>query len=563
MSLSLEQEEALQQLCAITASDTAAARERNERLLRENGWNVQATVEQIFSMGSSDPAPPLSPSSSSMTSPGSMYGVAAGASAASHLEVEDPLLPRPPPGARRLSGSHRPHRGAPGTGGVGLGLWGLISWPVSLLVSIVGGVWYLFVRTFVPLSLLPRFPSFLLPPSTPTSSMQMRPPQDPTTTSLAFIRELERFTRCSASNGTLPEFYIGPYREFVMTLRKEGKLGLVVLVSSEHEDDEEFKRDVLCDEELIRTLKDKEVLIWGADISSREGYQVSQTLLTTTYPSLTFLSLLPHPTSSTPRLSILANLSGPPSTTTSTTSILQTLTTSILPRTSPFLSRLKRERLSLEESRHLREEQDRAFREAERKDREKLHAQRQKEEMERVQRERSEREAREKELAREQRKIWRRYARRCLLPDISGGGGGGGESLRIALRTPLSAERNIRQFQSSPSTLSLFIYADTLLIPKEDTPESDPVSPPEGYPGPDWAVAGADGTGVDVDSLEFRIVTAYPRREVECVISGGEKVWEVVKSSGGALFAEKKEGSTWGEVDGADSDDEEIVEDSD
>ncbi|WWD21331.1 hypothetical protein CI109_105815 [Kwoniella shandongensis] len=545
MSLSLSQEDALDQLCAITATDSTAARERNERLLRENGWNVQATVEQIFSMEASDPPPRTS--SSSATSPSSLYG-GTGSSAA-HLEVEDPLLPRPPPGARRLSGSHRPHRAAPGTGGVGLGVLGLITRPISLLLSIVGGVWYFFVRTFIPLSFLPRFPSFLLPPATPTSSTQLRPLQDPTTTSLAFIRELERFTRCSAATGTLPEFYIGPYREFVTTLRKEGKLGLVVLVSAEHEDDEEFKRDVLCDEEFIRTLKEKEVLIWGADISSREGYQASQTLLTTTYPSLTFLSLLPHPSSSTPRLSILSNLAGPPSTTTSTTSILQTLTTSILPRTTPFLTRLKRERLSLEESRHLREEQDRAFQEAERKDREKLQLQRQKEELERIQRERAERELREKELAKERRKVWRRYARRNLLPPSEG-------SVRIALRTPISAERNMRQFQPSSSTLPLFIYAETLLISAEDKPESDPTSPPEGYDGPDWMRG-------DTEALDFRIVTAYPRKEVECVTSGGEAIWELMKGSGGALFAEKKEGCSWGEVDGADSDDEEIVSDSD
>jgi FAS-associated factor 2 len=71
----------------------------------------------------------------------------------------------------------------------------------------------------------------------------------------------------------MPEFYIGPYREFMTDVRKHGKIGLVVLVCGEHEDDEEFKRDVVCDPEFVKIIKDKDILIWGADVRSREGYQ--------------------------------------------------------------------------------------------------------------------------------------------------------------------------------------------------------------------------------------------------------------------------------------------------
>lgn len=41
MSLTPDQASALGQLCAVTASGTTSARERDERLLRENGWDVQ------------------------------------------------------------------------------------------------------------------------------------------------------------------------------------------------------------------------------------------------------------------------------------------------------------------------------------------------------------------------------------------------------------------------------------------------------------------------------------------------------------------------------------------
>jgi FAS-associated factor 2 len=61
-------------------------------------------------------------------------------------------------------------------------------------------------------------------------------------------------------------------------VRKQAKIGMVVLVCGEHEDDEEFKRDVVCDPELVRFIKEKEIMVWGADIRSREGYQGMSTI---------------------------------------------------------------------------------------------------------------------------------------------------------------------------------------------------------------------------------------------------------------------------------------------
>ena len=113
-------------------------------------------------------------------------------------------------------------------------------------------------------------PRFLLPPS---AAPTPRPPRDPTTTSLAFVRDLEQFTGCSATSGTMLDFWVGPYREFLSDVRKQAKIGMVVLVCGEHENDEEFKRDILCDPELVRFIKEKEIMVWGADIRSKEGYQ--------------------------------------------------------------------------------------------------------------------------------------------------------------------------------------------------------------------------------------------------------------------------------------------------
>lgn len=87
------------------------------------------------------------------------------------------------------------------------------------------------------------------------------------------MRDLELFTGRSTAAGTLPDFWIGSYRDFLGEVRRQGKVGVVILCCGEHEDDEEFKKDVLCDEEFVGCLKRNDLLVWGADIRSREGFQ--------------------------------------------------------------------------------------------------------------------------------------------------------------------------------------------------------------------------------------------------------------------------------------------------
>lgn len=98
--------------------------------------------------------------------------------------------------------------------------------------------------------------------------------------------------------------------------------------------------------------------------------------------------------------------------------------------------------------------------------------------------------------------------------------------------------------------MPLFVFAETLLIPLTDQPESDPDTPPRGFIPP-W---------------QFRIVTNYPRKEIDLIEGeSGAAVWEKVKQAGGALFVESREGAKWGErerreISGAESSDEEEVE---
>lgn len=160
--------------------------------------------------------------------------------------------------------------------------------------------------------------------------------------------------------------------------------------------------------------------------------------------------------------------------------------------------------------------------------------------------------AKEEEVRQKQRKVldraeWRRYARRHLLrpspaASAAAAASAGQGTIRVAMRTPLNANRNTHHFSPGPSTEELYIYAETLLIPESDLPQDDPDHPPAGFSPP----------------RDFIIVTSYPRKEVPRVETGGEEAWEVVKKAGGALFAEKIEGSVWGEAErGEESEDEE------
>lgn len=126
----------------------------------------------------------------------------------------------------------------------------------------------------MPISFLRYLPPFLRPPSSPNArSSSTRQLQDPASTSLSYIRDLERITGCSVASGSLPEIYIGPYREYLNTLRKDGKVGMAIITCAEHEDDVTFKREAFADAELVKFLKEKEILVWAGDVRSREGYQ--------------------------------------------------------------------------------------------------------------------------------------------------------------------------------------------------------------------------------------------------------------------------------------------------
>ncbi len=332
---------------------------------------------------------------------------------------------------------------------------------------------------------------------------------------------------------------------------------------------------------------------------------VAKTLQLTTFPSIVFFSLLPPPnnpirpsssSSSSPRLQILTALSGPSTTSTSPTTILQLLSTSILPRTKPFLQRIKREKWQLKESRLLRLEQDKALRESERRDKERILASRreraekekkEKEEMDRVKNMEEER-VRRREISKkmkEQRTIWRKWAKANLVQEESSSDGiKAGKAIRVQLRLPQPTgsgsgskppARHVRVFpKEMNSTKPLFIWAETLLLDNDETAtmtESDQARFTEMLDSnPGWAngnMQGADGSSEE-GMERVRLWTTYPRKEVLLIDESdevrGKEAWGVVLAGGGSLVMEIEGGAPAekdGDENGAEDDDEVADED--
>jgi FAS-associated factor 2 len=275
----------------------------------------------------------------------------------------------------------------------------------------------------------------------------------------------------------------------------------------------------------------------------------------TTYPSLTFFSLLPPATGSTTsasvsnaRLTILTTIAGSPATTTSLPSILHLLDSTLIPRSQPFLARVKRERRALEESRRMREDQDRRAAESARRDSERIMAsRREREERERLEREeterkqKAERERQSKEALVKRLKndllLWRRYQRRRFreMVEVPAEDVKAGLAVRIQLRLPQGngPARNIKVFRKDDESLAdIFRWAESLLLATDKSPDEDPTTSPAGFVDPYASVDADDGQSVS--HTPVKLFTSYPRKEVG-LRSGS---WDVIVQGGGSLIVE-------------------------
>jgi len=206
---------------------------------------------------------------------------------------------------------------------------------------------------------------------------------------------------------------------------------------------------------------------------------------------------------------------------TTTDKLLAHLTDALIPRVKPFLDRLKTEERRREQERFMRAEQDRAYREAMNRDKERIER-RIREEREAQRRAEEERIAEEKRLKAEEedrnrkeewgrkRMEWRRYLRWLSKANPAPSAG-----LRIGIRMPDGA-RGVRIFSPRDSLTALYGFVDSHFVPSELLAGEDPTSPPSSSSRGETAVQEeiVGSSLLPEQWWKFRLATSYPRREI-------------------------------------------------
>ncbi|KAG8688050.1 hypothetical protein FRC11_006167 [Ceratobasidium sp. 423] len=538
--LTEEQRQALAQVQEVTG---AANSQREIAELRKANWNAQTALQAIFDEGTTAPV-----ASSS----------AGGSSRIEQMELDDTL--------QGGSARRAPASAYASTSQLGLNLFRVLAYPFSVTISL-----FTFVLRIVgfPLRLigvpLPRLPPISLIGALTFFNRVRRSSSDiddPRTAAMRWVRQLEEETGAvsigrakelekgaeedegkgkeSPNTGrVLPNFYIGSYEEALRIAQRELRVLCVILVSEEHDDVAQFKRNVLANGEVVNTLTENNFIVWGGDVRDREAYQASLKLATTTYPFAAFVSLLPPPstrsssTSTASQLSVVSRLNP-----LSPAAFITHISHTVIPRTQPFLQRLRAAEQQRIRERQLREEQDRAFEESMRRDGERIRAAREREreaEARAAQEAERQRLKREEEDTRERRRrdkdVWRRWARRNLVPAEPSQG------VRVTVRIP-SGQRRMRVFPASAPVKAIYAFVETLSIPTDQNPADDPTSPPAEYEH-EWG---------------FELATTFPRVVVPC--EDGLLVGDVEVLRGGVVLVIEGNGSDDRADDEDDDDDE-------
>ena len=167
-----------------------------------------------------------------------------------------------------------------------------------------------------------------------------------------------------------------------------------------------------------------------------------------------------------------------------------------MPRVTPYLGRLRSERVQRDAERRLRTEQDRAYAEAGRRDAERIR-QRTAEIEATKRREREAEQARQDaERTRERRAAWRAYARRHLVPAEPPATGVA--SARIAVKLP-DGRRLVRRFAATDPIDVLYAWIESEAGGPVSTDPHHSAAPPPRY----------------THDFRFRIAQMMPKRTLE------------------------------------------------
>jgi len=460
---------------------------------------------------------------------------------------------------------------ARGPANVGLGLFSIITSPLTVTVNILSSLFHFIFRVLrIP---FPRFNilNISLPGGAPRHGNTRRGSysDDPAVVAERWVRELEEETgalciskaraleahetnasldepgpsnrviqRHASKRKMLPDFFIGGYDAALRLAQQEARVLCVILTCEEHDDVPPFRRDVLTDPELVRVLTDNNIISWGGDVRDRDGYQgmvlfpvsnpsnhdflAALKLDATTYPFVAFVSLYAR-LGKPDALTVITRHCGPSTTFTSASALSTHIQNTVLPRVAPVLNRKRAEIRVRVAERELRAEQDRAFQEAQRKDYERITKRREEERRRKEEEERVQRDAAERHKRKEERILWRRFARRGVVPKEVPGSK---SAVRIGVRLP-NGKLVVRKFEPTDSITGLYAFVDAQMIPAQYKPEDDPTEPPAG-----------DRYAGDVDThdweWEFKLAVAFPKSAIPWIKGSQMKIGDLEALKGGA-----------------------------
>ncbi|KAI9276524.1 UBX domain-containing protein [Sporodiniella umbellata] len=258
---------------------------------------------------------------------------------------------------------------------------------------------------------------------------------------------------------------------------------MIVLESEEHDDNDAFCRSVLASSELIEFLRQNHIVVWGGNVRHTEAFQVSNILEATTYPFIAIISLQTHSSGSQdPTQSVIDRIEGP----TSSSAVIRRLQ-NVIARTEVNINRMRQERERREQEQELRREQERAYNESLRADRERE---------KRMARERLEAAMREKtrQSDKENRNLYIRNLCEVLKKTPSSEE----KTIRVSFRMA-DGSRAIRKFKDSDTLETLYQFVEA--YPHMETYEND-------FPL-------GEISDSYVHKFKFTLHSAYPRTEYQ------------------------------------------------
>ncbi|KAI1318779.1 hypothetical protein EDD11_005850 [Mortierella claussenii] len=282
-----------------------------------------------------------------------------------------------------------------------------------------------------------------------TRSGPSRPPQDSVSVAARFLREYEE------SYGTEhPNFYAGGYSAALNKAKNDLRFLVVYLHSDEHDATDAFCTRTLADSDLLSYLHNNEFVVWAGNVKETEGFQVATTLQTVRYPFIGVIAMSQSSSgSSATKMVLIDRIEGP----STAEQIIQRLTQQVA-RQSAALDRLRSERRERDMAREIRQQQDDAYEQSLRADREKARQQKEAREAFEKQKQEEERMAAERIEALERKKRHLKYLFENLPEEPAAGETG---CARLSFKL-WNGERVVRRFRGTEPVEHVYVFIETI-----------------------------------------------------------------------------------------------------